>query len=565
MEGKASFNLIDEPWICVRDDTGVAKEVSLLELFRQAPRLQCLANDLPTQDFAILRVLLAILQRAISPTLDDLDEDVGPAEVWGRLWEASELPMDAIEAYLAKWRDRFDLFDPRHPFMQVPDLRTSKDEWLPVAKIIADVPDGDRLFASRSSYKLDYLTFAEAARWLVHVQAFDTAGIKSGVVGDPTMKDGKSYPRGTGWAGSLGGIFIEGDTFRDTLLLNLIVRGDGDNEVFPDDDLPAWEQPLSRYGSLDKMPTGRADIFTWQSRRARLVVQQGAVVGLVLTNGDKLESKNMHRTEPMTAWRRSPNQEKKLHQTPIYLPATHRSNRALWRGLSSLFSEDNQDDGPVRGFIPGVLAWAGFLASANGGRRLSHKNTLQIHGIGFEYGKQSSSIVESIDDAVLLSSFLLSPEGAPLVALACNCVDNTDKAVSALGSLATNLLIAAGGDQAGTTGLNNKAKAEAYFELDSLFRSWLASLGDGSNPADVRTQWNSQARELLNSRARGYVVGAGPKAVTGALKKGSRGMSDVWVTAAKAEAWFHAALKKALPLESDIERKEDFTDGKLER
>lgn len=42
-------------------------------------------------------------------------------------------------------------------------------------------------------------------------------------------------------------------------------------------------------------------------------------------------------------------------------------------------------------------------------------------------------------------------------------------------------------------------------------------------------------------------------------------MSDVWVTAAKAEAWFHAALKKALPLESDIERKEDFTDGKLER
>lgn len=120
-----------------------------------------MANDLPTQDFAILRVLLAILQRAISPMLDDLDEDVEPAEVWGRLWEASELPMDAIEAYLAKWRDRFDLFDPEHPFMQVPDLKTSKDECLPVAKIIADVPDGDRLFTSRSDYRLEYLTFAE--------------------------------------------------------------------------------------------------------------------------------------------------------------------------------------------------------------------------------------------------------------------------------------------------------------------------------------------------------------------------------------------------------------------
>lgn len=553
MDEMVSFNLIDEPWIRVRDDAGAVREVSLLELFSQAPRFRCLANDLPTQDFAILRVLLAILQRAISPMLDDLDEDVGPAEVWGRLWEASELPMDAIEAYLAKWRDRFDLFDPRHPFMQVPDLRTSKDEWLPVAKIIADVPDGDRLFASRSSYKLDYLTFAEAARWLVHVQAFDTAGIKSGVVGDPTMKDGKSYPRGTGWAGSLGGIFIEGDTFRDTLLLNLIVRGDGDNEVFPDDDLPAWEQPLSRYGSLDKMPTGRADIFTWQSRRARLVVQQGAVVGLVLTNGDKLESKNMHRTEPMTAWRRSTNQEKKLHQVPIYLPVTHRSNRALWRGLSSLFSVDNQDDESARVFMPGVLAWVGFLASANGGHWLSQKDVLQIHGIGFEYGTQSSSVVESIDDTVLLSSFLLSPEGAPLVALACGCVDNTDKAVSALGSLAANLLVAAGGDQAGTAGPNDKAKAEAYFELDSLFRSWLASLGDDSRPTDARAQWNGQARELLNSVAHRYVVGAGPNAVTGALKRGSRGRPDVWVTAAKAEAWFRAALRKALPLESDME------------
>ncbi|WP_278591427.1 type I-E CRISPR-associated protein Cse1/CasA [Olsenella uli] len=234
-----SFNLIDEPWIRVRDDAGAVREVSLLELFSQAPRFRCLANDLPTQDFAILRVLLAILQRAISPMLDDLDEDVEPAEVWGRLWESPELPMKDIEAYLAKWHDRFDLFDPERPFMQVPDLRTSKDELSPVSKIIADVPDGDRLFSLRSGYNLDKLSFAEAARWLIHVQAFDTAGIKSGVVGDPNVKDGKSYPRGTGWAGNLGGVFIEGDTFRDTLLLNLIVRGDGDNEVFPDDDLPA--------------------------------------------------------------------------------------------------------------------------------------------------------------------------------------------------------------------------------------------------------------------------------------------------------------------------------------
>ncbi|MDY5081288.1 MAG: type I-E CRISPR-associated protein Cse1/CasA, partial [Collinsella sp.] len=85
MSQNVSFNLVDEPWICVRDLGGATREVSLLELFEQASSIKCLANDLPTQDFAILRVLLAVLQRAISPTLDD--DDV-PAEVWGRLWRA---------------------------------------------------------------------------------------------------------------------------------------------------------------------------------------------------------------------------------------------------------------------------------------------------------------------------------------------------------------------------------------------------------------------------------------------------------------------------------------------
>lgn len=80
MSQNVSFNLVDEPWICVRDLDGTTREVSLLELFEQASSIKCLANDLPTQDFAILRVLLAVLQRAISPALDD--DDV-PAEVWG--------------------------------------------------------------------------------------------------------------------------------------------------------------------------------------------------------------------------------------------------------------------------------------------------------------------------------------------------------------------------------------------------------------------------------------------------------------------------------------------------
>lgn len=33
MSQNVSFNLVDEPWICVRDLDGATREVSLLELF----------------------------------------------------------------------------------------------------------------------------------------------------------------------------------------------------------------------------------------------------------------------------------------------------------------------------------------------------------------------------------------------------------------------------------------------------------------------------------------------------------------------------------------------------
>lgn len=562
MDEKIRFNLIDEPWIRVLDDAGTAKEVSLLELFHQAPKLKCLANDLPTQDFAILRVVLAILQRSISPMLDDLDEDMEPAEVWRQLWEASELPMDVIEVYLAKWHDRFDLFDPKRPFMQVPGLRTPKNELLSVSKIVADVPDGSKLFSLRSGHKLDELSFAEAARWLIHVQAFDTAGIKSGVVGDQNIKGGKSYPRGTSWAGNLGGMFVEGDTLRETLLLNFILSGNDKSEFFFDADIPTWEQPLRPFGSLDKVPSGRTDIFTWQSRRVRLVAQHEMVTGLVLTNGDRLEAKNMQKLEPMTAWKRNAKQEKKLKQAPIYLPVGHKSSKALWRGLSSIFSINNEEQDWSEVFEPGVLSWIEFLTSANGGRKLSKRKLLRVHGVGFEYGTQNSIITDVIDDAILFSSFLLSSDGQTLMTLACNCVDETDQAIKALGKLSANLSIAAGGDQSDTEGLITKIKTEAYFELDALFRHWLAGLDVASNQSTAREQWHRQARTALASIARRCVTEAGSGAIKGALKKGQHNKNGTWITAAKAEAWFSGELKKALPLESDITREEVSTSGK---
>ena len=58
MNQDVSFNLIDEPWVRIRDEEGEEREVSLLELFRQAPHIKCFANP-GFRDFARLAGNLA--------------------------------------------------------------------------------------------------------------------------------------------------------------------------------------------------------------------------------------------------------------------------------------------------------------------------------------------------------------------------------------------------------------------------------------------------------------------------------------------------------------------------
>ncbi|MDK7723953.1 type I-E CRISPR-associated protein Cse1/CasA [Slackia exigua] len=544
MSEDVHFNLVDEPWIRVRDMRGISRELSLWDLFACAGELKCLANDLPTQDIAILRLLLAILQRSLSPSLD---EDDDPAEVWARLWEAHTLPVEEIHSYLEKWRHRFDLFDPDYPFMQVAGMRTSKDDFSAVTKIIADIPDNEPLFSLVSGKGCESLSFAEATRWLVHVHAYDTAGIKSGVVGDPNAKGGKSYPIGTGWCGNLGGLLLEGTNLHETLILNFILCGSEESELFPDNDLPVWERDLKEFGGALRCPDGRADIFTWQSRRVLLMQRNSRVVGAILTNGDKLESRNMNHREPMTAWRRSKNQEKKFGLPLVYLPASHNANRALWRGLSSVLEPIFQKGDAVS---PGILTWAHYLSSSNGGNCFPIDARLIAHAIGLEYGTQSSVVTNLIDDKLEMSSYLLSPEGAPLVNFACGCVEKTEEAVKTLGSLAVNLYLASGGDSESSLGVREAAKSRAFFEIDRLFRVWFSALGSRTNAEAARAGWYAQLRDVLMRLAQELIGEAGPAAVRGSQLKNKKD----WMTAGKAEARFYATLDCILSCGSKEEK-----------
>ena len=60
------YNLLYENWISVIDKDGNPKQVSLMEVFEKASNFYDLAGDTKTQDFAVMRILLAVLHTVFS-------------------------------------------------------------------------------------------------------------------------------------------------------------------------------------------------------------------------------------------------------------------------------------------------------------------------------------------------------------------------------------------------------------------------------------------------------------------------------------------------------------------
>lgn len=207
------YNLLDEPWIPVRLLDGSVTEVGLLELLQRTTDIADLACELPTQSIAIQRLILAVAYRVATPR--DMHD-------WARQWDQGA-PTDQMIEYLERWRDRFFLFGGEYPFMQVADLKTAKDEAKPLSVIIANLPKEEkRLFSSRSGAGADWMSAAEAARWLVHVQNYDSSGIRSGAEGDPKASAGRGSPIGPAWCAQLGIVWIKGNDLDETIVLNLI-------------------------------------------------------------------------------------------------------------------------------------------------------------------------------------------------------------------------------------------------------------------------------------------------------------------------------------------------------
>ncbi|SDH02056.1 CRISPR system Cascade subunit CasA [Sinosporangium album] len=536
----SSFDLTHRPWVVVQYLHGAEAELSLTEVFAKARELRRIVGDVPTQEFAMLRLLLAILHDALDGPRD-LDE-------WQQLWD-SGFPLKRLGDYLDEHSDRFDLLHQETPFFQIAGLRSAKDEVGTLDRIVADVPNGVSFFTMRA-LGVDRLGFAEAARWLVHAHAYDTSGIKTGAVGDPRAKGGKVYPQGVGWCGNLGGVVVEGNDLQETLLLNLITFDTANLRVDLDDDMPTWRRPPSGPGplhpvELSRRPTGLRDLYTWQSRRIRLAHDGEGVVGVLLAYGDALAPQNRHLHEPMTGWRRSAAQERKLGLPQVYMPREHDPTRSPWRGLGALIAgraEGAEQRGEAAAFVrPRILDWVARLTVEGD---FTPDFLIRARLFGVVYGTQQSVVDEIIDDAVVMPVVLLHRESSVLGQAAIDAVNDAETAVTVLGDLAADLAKAAG---AAADPAKAAARDLGFATLDGPFRDWLAALSVLDVPIEQRSAWQRRTHRIVSRLGDELLRSAGDAAWEGRVVETKKGQ-DIWLTASYADLAFRTRLSRALPM-----------------
>jgi len=528
MTSPPTFDLLDQPWIKVRRLDGTVEERSLRATLAGASNLRSLAGEIPTQDAAVLRLLLAVILGATRPRYPRSDNEC--LDLFERWWERNTLPMEILNPYLEQVRDRFDLLHPQTPFYQVADLTTPTGKRTGLGKIIADLPPNVPFFTTRGAAEAKSLGLPEAARWLVHCQAFDPSGIKTGAVGDDRVKGGKGYPFGyPAWAGNLGLVIAQGGTLAETLVLNAPWWMSGP------DDLPVWERPPNgpAADTQHSVPRGPADLFTWPSRRMRLWLTENRVTDVQISNGDRLPPQNLHPFESMSAWRYSKAQSR--GGDDVLLPVTHEPAHRVWEGLGPLVQ---QTSGLTNGLPAPVVEWLGRLKNE---KVLPGDYQVDLNIVGLTYGTQNATVAGAVDDRLTASvAALTEPE---LVQAAVDAAAAARRGVTELANLAGNLDRAAGGDG------NARARTFelGYSLLDGPFRAWIRTLDDPEDVAARRADWAATASALLLRAGDGLVGDAGPGALVGRPVRRLGSDKAELLDAGLAQLWFRAGLAKTFP------------------
>jgi CRISPR system Cascade subunit CasA len=532
------YNLADESWVKVLCNDGAVKTVSLHELFCYAHEYKRLANELPTVDIAILRLLLAIMYGALfnEKTVAEINKDSGvnisARKYWNELYVAKKFYAKTFDDYLTKHKDRFFLFGTK-PFMQAKDILPKNEGNVnSVSQIIQDTPTRDvkRFFTEKSGKKAETLDYPTAARLLVTFQAYDYAGKKA------TIIDGTPNKGGTGWVAKIGTVTNVGSSLFETLMLNFVLVDRDHKFIYGK---PYWEQEYS--GSpkkIDRNPKNSVELLTWQSRRCILYKddEQKVVNGFLSCYGDVFEKDNHQSVEIMSGWHESSKINNKTGDKP-FIPNKFSSDLQLWRNFPSLIASTSPTTGnTIRELSAQTVDWVASL------KNRIEKNKFPVHVVSLEFGSMDAVITELVSDTLTINESLFARNEDKAVSefqqAVLDVLEVTDEAIDILARLSENIAISEGmstGNKDKLATFRSKTRTSTYSLLDTYFREWLSNFYKDVSIVEYKKAWyvvleqiiKDVADSMLDSASNLAIVSRETGMSTKTKKKSKRANDDV--------------------------------------
>lgn len=380
------FNLLDEPWLPVRLPGGNVQSMGLLEVMRRSAEIIAPAETSPPTFVAEYRLLLSIVHRA-------LERSRGSWRDRDRLgWYRNGLPIEELCSYLEAWRERFWVFHPEHPFMQVSALATAEetcDKRKPWTQISLASATGNApvMFDHAVDGWPVAINWQAALGHLLGYLQFTPGGLVK------TLRDADK----AGALNNTAAVLPMGDTLSQTLCLALH-SAPLPNQREPD--LPAWERAPLSLGELRGDPvlaTGPNDRYTRQSRAVLLQPEEDGQVRWLRFAAGLALGEDPQQPDPMACYREGSNGLVRVSFT---------EGRAVWRDLPSLVPAP--DGGAPGGFRAAAVVNAAIGLHRLIGRQRAYQPLL-VAGLATD---QAKLLRWRIEQFPLPQALLAEPESA---------------------------------------------------------------------------------------------------------------------------------------------------------
>lgn len=499
----------------------------MTDVFKHASEYKAFAGDMKTQDFALLRVLLAALHTVFSrydiqgnsrefdsgeDTEDDFNEET--MDIWREVWNSKKFP-DAVFKYLEQWHDHFYLFDDKYPFFQVlkQDIDSKKlggkspseISGKNINRLISESNNKIAVFSPKDNVdnNKSSLTQPQLARWIITLQSY--AGLA-----DKTIFGMEKYKASKGWLFDLGGIEIVGSNLFETLMLNCVLVGEMQSPEKKQK--PCWEYSGTENIENSFYETFIDNISQLYTRWSRAIyinpdIDIDKPISVSIVKLPDINHKNAF-IEPMTVWQYNKEGENK----DKYTPRKHKTEEAMWRSFGLLTSQELYDRS-IKNHKPGIMEWLNKIKHDITGSSIS----LQAISMKDDGNATSWVPTDEICDTLYIDEVVVTDNADDGWVYRIN--NEVEYTRSAIGFIYKQFLLdiceIRNRNKDDATKYSARYISQAYFLVDQPFREWLANIKPKDSMNERCTQWRNTLHNILIDEAKGMLENATLRDFTG--------------------------------------------------